>query len=289
MEKETENLLARIQKLGQLTPSEAKIAEYFRRHYPKSAFETATRISRETSTSKATVVRFISRLGYSNYAEFHSQLQSDIMSRLESPVARFPSTKKRAEASGSDFLGLNISHIINNLQATATGIDRNQFNEISRLLANEESKIFIIGQRTSYGPAHSLWILLRYLRKDVFLISGQASTVVEEIEDAKPEDTLVVISHRRYSRQSIQIAEYFRKIGSTIITLVDMDQNPYSKLSTIQLVTPTFGLNMFDSTCATIALIESLILEIARLREENIYDRIDSTEKLFDHFTTFSS
>ena len=284
----SENLLSRIQKLGRLTPGEAKITEYFRKNHPKIAFETTTSISQKTKTSKATVVRFISRLGYAGFAEFQSQLQEDIVTRLESPIARYPSAKRELEDTGFDFLGQNITHIINNLEKTASSIDRGRFMETAHIMATENSQIFIIGLRTSFGLAHSLWILLRYLREKVFLISGHMGTIVEEVEDASSKDVLVVISHRRYSNQTVDAARFFSNIGARIIAFVDTDNNPFSKLAEIQMVIPTFGLTMFDSVCATLAFIESLVLAVAHLREDKIYKRFESSEKLFKHFQTFS-
>jgi DNA-binding MurR/RpiR family transcriptional regulator len=69
----SENLLSRIQKLGKLTPSEAKIADFFRRDYPRVAMDTVTAISKKTKTSKATVARFISKLGYEGFTQFQDQ------------------------------------------------------------------------------------------------------------------------------------------------------------------------------------------------------------------------
>ena len=53
------------------------------------AFETATSISRRTGLSKATVVRFISRLGYDGFADFQERLKNEFMDLLESPINRF--------------------------------------------------------------------------------------------------------------------------------------------------------------------------------------------------------
>lgn len=283
----TENLLVRIQKLGKLTPSEAKIAAYLRRHYPKNALESTAEISRNTGTSKATVVRFISRLGYLNYAEFKEQLQENLVNRLESKGSLFTSIKKKIKKSESDFLGMNIAQVVHNLQDTDDGIDRKSFMKAAELLADENRKIFIIGHRISYGPAHILWILLKYLRKNVFLITGQFSEVVEEIEDATSNDVLLTISHRRYSRQTIEISEFFNEVGAKIISLVDTDRNPFLHLADIQMVIPASGLTIFDSTCATLAFIEALVLAVASLLGEKIYKRIDENEKLFKHFKTF--
>jgi DNA-binding MurR/RpiR family transcriptional regulator len=154
-------------------------------------------------------------------------------------------------------------------------------------LADAKRQIFIMGQRTSFGLAHQTWILLKYLRGGVNLIGGSAATIAEEIADATQKDALILISHRRYSDQTVTAAKIFSKMGASIIALVDADNNPYAKLAKIQMVIPTFGLSMFDSGCATLAFIESLILAVAQYREKKMYKRFESTEKLFKQFETF--
>jgi DNA-binding MurR/RpiR family transcriptional regulator len=62
-------------------------------------------------------------------------------------------------------LGQNIAHIINNLQKTDSGVDRERFMNTARMLADGQTRVFIMGQRTSFGLAHTLWIPLRYLRE----------------------------------------------------------------------------------------------------------------------------
>jgi len=59
----TNNLIERIRALKKLTPSEAKIAVFLSRCFPEIVFENVTTISPKSGVSKATVVRFISRLG----------------------------------------------------------------------------------------------------------------------------------------------------------------------------------------------------------------------------------
>jgi DNA-binding MurR/RpiR family transcriptional regulator len=122
----------------------------------------------------------------------------------------------------------------------------------------------------------------------VFLISGQSGTIVEDIGDAGVDDVLVVISHRRYSRQTVDTAKVFSDIGAHIIALVDADISPVSKMAEIQMVIPTFGLTMFDSVCATMAFIESLVLAVAHLRDDTITNRLHAADRLFEHFKTFS-
>ena len=61
----TPAIFDRIRALEHLTPSKTKIAQYLDKAYPLLALETVTSISARARVGRATVVRFISRMGYS--------------------------------------------------------------------------------------------------------------------------------------------------------------------------------------------------------------------------------
>ena len=79
----TPTIFDRIRAFEHLTPSETKISQYLDKAYPQLALETVTSISERTRVGRATVVRFISRLGYSNFAEFQQSLRKELLLKLE--------------------------------------------------------------------------------------------------------------------------------------------------------------------------------------------------------------
>lgn len=83
------SLTQRIQSLEKLTASEIKIADYFSRNYWDLAFENVTTLSRRTGVSKATVVRFLAKLGYSDFSEFRDELQRDTQGVHDTLPARY--------------------------------------------------------------------------------------------------------------------------------------------------------------------------------------------------------
>ena len=70
-----DNLFYRIRNLEKLTKSEAKIAAYLEDHYPLTAFETIVSISKKAGVGKATVGRFITKLGYTGFPEFMKSIR----------------------------------------------------------------------------------------------------------------------------------------------------------------------------------------------------------------------
>src|SRR5210317_2240422 len=91
---QAKELNQRIRALGQLTPSESKIADYFSRNYWNLVFENTTSISDNTGVSKATVVRFISKLGYNRFSGFIEDLRKDFVEGQDSLPIRYYLKKK---------------------------------------------------------------------------------------------------------------------------------------------------------------------------------------------------
>ena len=108
-------LIRKIRALDRLTPGETKIADFVCRQYPEVAFENVTSISRKTGVSKATVVRFIRRLGYEGFTHFRDSLRADMMAEYASPKQRFTLLKQQLDGD-RDLLGQSITVIMKNLQ-----------------------------------------------------------------------------------------------------------------------------------------------------------------------------
>lgn len=282
-----DKLLDRIRALQKLTPGEAKIADFLSRRFPETVFDNVTTISQKSGVSKATVVRFISRLGYSSFYEFRNQQRHEVVSRLESPVQRYSLKKRQLMGEGEDILGQNFAYIMKNLRHTHARTDPKTFHEVARLIADPKGELFIMGQRTSYALAYLFHVLLGYLRPRITLLDPQTSVLPDRLVDVTPKDTLFVISHRRYATLTHKVAETFAGAGARIILLTDSEFSPLSSLAHLQLVVPSEGLSIFQSYCAASALLESLVIAALQFCDERIFDRSERAEKLYEHFDTF--
>jgi len=284
----TDDLLDRIRALQKLTPGEAKIADFLSRRFPETVFENVTTISQKSGVSKATVVRFISRLGYSNFYEFRNQQRHEVVSRLESPIQRYSLKKKQLLEEGEDILGQNFAYIMQNLRHTHAQTDQKTFSKVARLIAEPKGHLFIMGQRTSYALAYLFHVLLGYLRPRITLLDPQTSVLPDRLVDVTKHDTLFVISHRRYATLTRKVTKTFADAGARIILLTDSEFSRLSPLAHLQLVVPSDGLSIFQSFCAASALLESLVIAALQFCDESVFERSEKAEKLYESFGTFS-
>src|SRR3954454_22890541 len=104
--------------LDQLSPNDRRIAHHLLDHPAHAPFETAEALSAPTGVSKAAVVRFSNRVGFSGFDELHEALRAEAVARLS--VAR-------EENGRGDMVDAVATRARSDLEAMRGGIDRAQF------------------------------------------------------------------------------------------------------------------------------------------------------------------
>ncbi len=252
------------------------------------AFETATSISRRTGLSKATVVRFISRLGYDGFADFQERLKNEFMDLLESPINRFTDKHDPNGPNGKDYLGSTVASSISNLQELQDRNDPAKITEVAGLMALNPGRLYVLGMLTSFGLAQIFWSLVNYLRPGVVLLDNRYSSLPNQIVNVTEDDVLLAITHRRYSRQTDLTIHSFSGLGAKVVLLTDSALNPIATLADHVLVSPSNGPFLFDSHSTALTLIECLAVAMADHLEPNIRDRFQTMDDLFKHYGSFS-
>lgn len=281
------SILKKIRLLKKMTPSEIKIAEYFSQNEAELVFENATTISNSTGVSKATVVRFISKLGYKKFGEFTTALRDELVYGQESLPIRYSLKRKHLKNRKEDILGDNFSYIMKNIQNTHARIDPDKFLDVARLLMKQDAHLYITGQRTSYPLAHLFHMLISRIRPDSTLLGPEISMMPDRLSSVCADDILLSIFRHPYGKQTQKISKYFAEKNANIILITDSEFSPISKLATDQIVVPSEGLSIFNSFTAVTALLESLNIAALKFCTEDIIDRLEIGEKLLGDFDVF--
>lgn len=278
----------RIRALDQLTPSESKIADYFSRNYWNLVFENTTSISDNTGVSKATVVRFISKLGYKRFSAFIEDLRKEFEEGQGSlPVRYYLKKKLLADDGEKDVLGHSFSNIIKNLQQTHARIDQDQFWEAARLIARTQSAVFITGQRSSYALAYLFYNMIHRIRPSCNLIGSQAASLPDRLIDVGSEDLLFAIFRHPYAKTTLRIAQHFERCGAPVILLTDSSFNPLQSKARVQIEVDTEGVSIFTSSAAVVAVLESLNTAVLKFCDDTLYQRLEKSEALYNDFEVF--
>ncbi len=287
--KSTSDLFTRIRKLGKMTRSENKIASFFSNNINRLAFENLTALSQKAQVSKASMVRFIiHRLGYRDFSEFQTERQEQIENRLESPVRRYIRYREKIHNLKDGKLSamdMHIPSVLNHIQQAYEHVDSSKLSAAAALLANDESSIYLLSQRTSFSLSFMLYANLQYVRPKVFLLGSHDSSFPQEAFSICPGDTVFVIHRRRYSINTYNIVKHLKNPGINLILATDAELTPLSSLADIQITIPPSKTKEFYSVCAWVAVLESLFLSVAELRKEHKKEYSNKVEQVLQKYS----
>ena len=281
-------LLQRIRKLETLTQSETKIAIFLENHYPLTAFETISSMSKKADVGKATVGRFITRLGYKNFAEFMESIQVEMIARLDSPTERYSKKRKQSECK-DDQLALHVSHAINNMQETLQRTDIKDFYRAAEIMATCKGRLFVTGAATSQALAHYFQLLASYLRKDVYLVDANVGTLAHQLADVCDADVLFAMTHQRFAKVTIDISRWFSRRNAKIILLSDHEVTPVSCFAEIQLTSYSNAPLMFSSRSSSFLLLEALIAAMTVALDPQVQERFQVFDEFFSELNPFQT
>ena len=77
---------------------ERRAAQALVANYPVMGLKTVAEFSAQAGVSSPTILRFVARLGFGNYAEFQATLQDELAAQLQSPLSARAAT---GDGSGS--------------------------------------------------------------------------------------------------------------------------------------------------------------------------------------------
>lgn len=277
----------RIQKLKKLTPKEMRIADFFSRNYDDIVFENLSSISRKTGVSKPTVVRFIAKLGFNRFADFHSELREELSIANDTLNIRYSLKKKLLEDSEDDILAQNFTNIIKNLETTYKDLNKKTFMTMAKTMARSEGKIYVMGQRSSFALAYIFNNMIRRVLPDTLLVGPQMSLEPDFLIDVTQKDVLFAIFRHPYSTQTALIVKHFANIGANTLLLTDSELNPVSDIVSHQLKVDTEGVSIFTSSASIVAVLESLNIAVLGFSDHTFSERMEKAETLYDAFSSF--
>jgi len=291
--KKTGDIFSRIRNLDKLTRGESAIASFFEDNINMLAFENLTVLSERSGVSKASMVRFLKhRLGYESFAQFQNERQELMEHRLDSPVRRYvrnQSVFDLFDGGKQSALETHVPEVLQHIQDVCNYLYPEKIEEVATLLAHEKNSIYLLGQRSSYSLAHMFYVNLLHFRPNFFMLGGLDSTMPPEIFNASAGDTVFVIHRRRYSKNTYDIARQLKLAGLSLILLTDSEISPLSSMADLQIVVPDSKTKNFLSECAWIAVLESIVLTVAKMSKEEDSQYIEKVEKTLQHFFGINS
>ena len=176
-----------IEQQHKLTPKARILSHYILQNPRKAVFMTTKELAETCQVSEATVVRFVSQLGYQGYGAFQQALRDFVDTEL--------TLLDRTDLSGMNGLGTNrLSRVVfeemENLKLFRETVDMDVLDSVVDYLEKSAS-IYVIGSRLSYTFAYYLGWSLTKIRQNVHIIKGSDSTSIDWLTIAAPESLMI--------------------------------------------------------------------------------------------------
>jgi DNA-binding MurR/RpiR family transcriptional regulator len=242
-----------------LTPKGRVIGNYIIENPRKAVFMTTKELSETCRVSEATVVRFVSQLGFSGYSAFRQALRDFVDTDLNLLDRKDLSGLKGPDA---DRLHRVVLEETDNLQ---------YFYEIAEMetlgaavTAMEESEhIYVVGSRLSYTFAYYLGWSLTKIRQNVQILKGSDSTTIDWLTIAPEESLVIIIATTRYPNELIQLGKLVQRLEKKLLVIADSSLCPLMQSADLSLVAPTKNIPFIGSPTTISCIINYLVQELA--------------------------
>lgn len=263
-------------RIDAMPASERRAAQTLIANYPVIGLKTVAEFSQHAGVSSPTILRFVARLGFQNYAEFQAALQDELAAQLQSPL-------NRAEIPMAAVTGetpLVVSAIVENIGETFRHISRKQLRQIASVIAERKSKVVLIGGRFTDPIARYVAAHLTIIRPNVFHLTGQESNWRDRLIDMGKRDVLVIFDIRRYQDSLVRFAEKAHARGVQIVLFTDQWLSPIARFARHVIAGRTAVPSAWDSSAALFVVAEALIGELTLQLEADSGRRIREMESL---------
>lgn len=275
-----QNIEARVHaEMHRLTAAEKRAARALLSNYPTLGLAPVAEFAREAGASPATVLRFIARLGFSGYPEFHRSLREELDERIKTPLEK-TRTAPGPAVDGAPFLNRFLDQASANMRETAARIPVSEFEAVCQQIATTKGACHIIGGRFTDAIASYLVAHLRIVRPGVRSLEPRAANRVDQFLDIKPGDTAVVFDIRRYDEPLARTTAALAAARAHTILITDQWISPVSQHARLVLPCQIDIGRTWDANTALFAVVEAIIARATELLWDSASKRIAAIERM---------
>ncbi|HKI58483.1 MAG TPA: MurR/RpiR family transcriptional regulator [Trueperaceae bacterium] len=280
------DLVTRIRDARPLPTTQERVARYLEVSYAAVPFHTADQIALAAGASKATVVRFVRRLGYEGIHELRAQLRNALYGIGDSPASRFDRRQEGVDLRTQlNRLGRQEAR---NIKRTVDLLDVGELQGLCTDLIRADT-VWVFGQRFSHGIAFNLGLLLSQLLPRVQTVSGEGGALPDRLGAMRADDHLIIVAHRRVGAVKIALSEYARDRGTPYSVLTDLQDDVGGLVANaahaLRSVTDTAG--AFNSYAASLVLAHAIAAVLERAAP-TAPSRLTQAEVALQRFGSFA-
>ncbi len=271
-------------RISSFSKGKKRIANAILTSYDKVAYMTAAKLGELCEVSESTVVRFATELGFEGYPEMQNAVRELVRIKL-TPNQRIEVSDQRI--GNKSVLSNVLTEDTERIKYTLEHIDEETFRRAADAL-NGARQIYVFGARSSATLAYFLNFNLELILDNIKLIQpSSASEVFEQLLSIHEGDVLFAISFPRYSKKVVDAVKYAHGRNATVIALSDSESSPLAEYSDCLLTAQSGMASFVDSLVAPLSLLTALLATIAKERRDEIRERFDALERVWDEYDVY--
>ena len=246
---------------------------------------TTKELAETCDVSEATVVRFVSQLGYEAYSIFQQALRDFVDTEL---TLLDRTDLSGIKGPGTDRLSRVLFEEMDNLKQFFESIDMTDLNKVVDYLEASQT-IYVIGSRLSYTFAYYLGWSLTKVRQNVHILKGSDSAAVDWLSIAESGSLVVIIATSRYPNELIKLGKIVRGLDHTLLLITDSSLCPLAQIAHLTLIAPSKHIPFIGSPTTISCIINYLVLELAsrnggklKLHQEKLEQAYRENDILFN-------
>lgn len=266
-----------VDRMPQLTPKGRILGNFVVQHPQKVVFMTTKELAEACAVSEATVVRFVTQVGYETYSAFLQALRDMVNTGM--------TLQDRVDLPGlkgleKDRLGRVMSEEMANMRQLYRTVDRETLNALVSLLEGAPA-VYVAGSRLSYTFAYYFGWSLSKVRNGVNILKGSDSTAFDRLNNANSDALVVIVATSRYPNELIRLAKVTRRLGHTLFVLADSPLCPLFPFAHKQLVVPARSIPYIGYIAAMSSVISFLVLELAARKRLEVGLHQEKLEQIY--------
>lgn len=283
-----EEYIELMRETGPLTESESRLDAYIQNHFSELPYHGIVDLANNAAVSKATIGRFLNKLGFTGYAAFKRALENTLLQqKIAPPIELATRSNEKTQATTEQIVAEFNKNVTALFEAFKSQIDIESLDEFIKLILDTDRNIYVVGPSSSHAMAKHFATLMKYFRDRVTLLPVDVGELPKSLLNISPKDVLIVFSYYRFNRVVISIAKWFRHKDAVVVLVTNSDANPYGKFCDLQFVLPSDAQAIFKSRIIGFFFVE-LALHLAYEKGEG-EGNFEQLEEMFTFFETFSA
>jgi len=258
-------------RLGGLTATERKVAEYLAAHPQEAAFSSAEELGRATGTSDASVVRTAKALGYDGLPGLKRSLQGHLETLL-SPANRLSASLESVGQDGPEsVLRATLRDHIEHLTMAEQSLDTAEFRRAVELVEAAHETV-VCGFAGLDGVSEYIATHLTRIGHRARTATDTGYRLADRILLLTPDDVVIVMAHNRLNRESRTIIDHCNSAGVPVILLTDTLGEALRDEVDVVLSARMSRPGTFTSQAMVLILLEALTIAVAAQDRDRALD-----------------